>query len=247
MIAACVTLVAALVTGVSPPVAAGPADDPVTDAATDARAEAARGEALFLERRFDDASAAYERAYELQPLPEFLFARARSEQEAHRCAKAIEIYELFKETNPPVSDVDRANMEIGRCHSEARIADPPAPRPEPAAVAPPPAVTKDAPPKPAPRATWIHDAVGGGMLGAGLIVLATGLGLFFAGDAMDRRADRAATTDDFRKLTGRARPLRGVGIAGISVGSVLLVAAITRFAIVARKARRSRDRSMSAR
>lgn len=242
MIAACVTLVAALLTGASPPAdGTAPVSDPMADAATSAEAEAARGEALFLERRFEEASAAYERAYELKPTPAYLFARARCEQEAHRCAKAIEIYERFKETNPSVSDLDRANMEIGRCHSEV---GPAAPRPKPAVVAPAPPIAVDPPlpppPPPPPPPNAIHDPVGGGLLGAGLIVLATGLGLFFAGDATNRRADRAATTDDFRKLTGRARTLEGVGIAGISVGSVLLVAAITRFAIVARRAKRAR-------
>src|SRR5215210_4764777 len=137
MIAACVTLVAALVTGVSPPaVAASPTEPAIAEAPTDARTEAARGEAAFALGRFEEASAAYARAYALEPVPAFLFARARSEQEAGRCAAAIEVYRAFIDTGPPAPDIDRANLEIGRCYGETRNVEPPPPRLQPAAVAP---------------------------------------------------------------------------------------------------------------
>ena len=242
MIALCVTLVAALVVGGSPPVGVASPESAPASTAMDARDEAARGEALFAEGRFDEASAAYGRAYALDPFPPFLFARARSEQEAGRCADAIDLYREFIATGPPAPDVDRANMEIGRCYPETRTADPPAPRVEPSARAP-----ADAPPaeprtRPRPNPRWIHDPVGGGVLGAGLVVLATGLGLFFAGDAAGHKAADAATTDDFRPKIRHARALEGTGIAAMSVGSALLVAAITRFAVVARKHKRARAR-----
>jgi tetratricopeptide (TPR) repeat protein len=245
MIAARITLVAMLFASAGAPAhAMAPAGDVVAPqpAVADpqaARTEAARGEALFAEGRFDEASAAYERAYELDPFAPFLFARARSEQEAGRCDSAIELYRQFIATQPPQADVDRANMEIGRCYGETRAADPP---PRDAPVPPPIPVKPPADPPAPPRDAWHKDPAGGALLGVGLVVLATGLGLFLAGDATHQRAAQAETTDAFRKQIGRGRALVGSGIAGISLGSALIVGAIARYAVLARKARRARAR-----
>lgn len=243
MMAVTLTLATVLLVRLGSPAGEASPEAPVADAADAdaARSEAARGETLFAEQRFEEASAAYERAYALDPFAPFLFARALCEQKAGRCEAAIDLYREFIATEPPQMDVDRANMEIGRCVTETAAAGPLPPPAEEVAIAQPADRPRPSHPPP-PSIAWHRDPAGAALLSVGLVALASGLGLFLAGDASGRRADRAQTTDDFRLMVGRARALHGTGIAGISVGSGFIIGAIARYAIVSRKGRRARTR-----
>lgn len=230
---------AALSFALAEPPLAHAAPDPTEASATldpkAAREFAAQGEAEFEQGHYDEASAAYRQAYEHDPVPVFLFAWARSEQEAGRCRGAIEIYQHFIAAGPPAGDVDRAHLEVGRCYRRLEAAAEEAEDSPLAEADPPPEAD---PPEPAsPRAAWVRDAWGGGLLAAGVVGLATGTGLYLQAHADRRRAERATTTDEFRSASERATRFSAGGIAGFALGSALVVGAVVRYALVARQSR----------
>lgn len=227
---------------------AGPSDsaEPPGDPRERARALARRGEASFSAGRYDEASEAYRDAHGLDPVPFFLFAWARSEQEAGRCQEAIELYQRFIATGPPPEDVDRANLEVGRCYgqlssgasaaeaeseSESEAESEAEVSPE---VDPEPTLADD--PR-RPRAPWLRDPWGGVMLATGVAVISVGTGLYLQAQVDARRAARARTTDEFRSASRRATVLSGGGIAGFSVGSALVVGAVVRYVVVGTRPR----------
>ncbi len=202
-----------------------------------ARSMAAQGEAAFSEGRYDAASEAYRQAYALDPVPIFLFAWARSEQEAGRCEQAIEVYQRFIASGPPAEDVDRANLEVGRCYGELSAAKP-EPEPEPEPQVQPQPEPESPPDEPRTvRAPWLRDPWGGALFAAGVAGLGTGLGLYFQATVEERRAQQAATTDEFREASRRATTLSGAGIVGFAVGGALVVGSVIRYAVVARRPR----------
>ncbi|MCA9708360.1 MAG: hypothetical protein KDK70_21095, partial [Myxococcales bacterium] len=69
--------------------------------------------------------------------------------------------------------------------------------------------------------------------------LSVGTGLYLQALADDRRAAKAGTTDEFRTASQRALTLSGAGIAGFTVGSALVVGAVVRYVVVARRRPRS--------
>ncbi len=208
-----------------------------------ARALAGEGEAHFVAGRYDEASDAYRRAHALHATPLFLFAWARSEQEAGRCDHAIELYQQFLSTGPPPADTDRANLEVGRCYGqlpqgteppvEGEPDDTPVVEPEPEDEGEP--LPRSAEREREPSAPWLRDPWAGAMLATGVTTLAVGAGLYLQARSDDRRARGASTTDEFRAATSRATRFSAGGIVGFSVGGALVAGAVIRYAIVGRR------------
>lgn len=210
----------------------------------------AEAEAAWLDERWDDASVAFERAYEATGDATFLYTRAQAEKRAGRCETAIELYEAFIESAPPAKAETSARELIEECKAElpepppaevSPVPDPTAGDPtladSPASPTPTPATTTD---EPTPTRPWYRDPWGGVLVGAGVAVAATGGVLVGVAHA---RADDAGDAPDDRafgdELQG-ARRLETGGAIALGVGGALLVAGIVRWAVLGT---RGRDRS----
>lgn len=82
-----------------------------------------RGMASFAVDRYDEAIAAFQAGFLLDPRPELLFNIAQAERKAHRKAQAVEYYQRYLDLRPAAPD--RAQVE--RSIAELRAPPPPAP------------------------------------------------------------------------------------------------------------------------
>ena len=186
------------------------------------------------------ASDALAEAYQLDPNPYFLFGRGRLTSEAGDCDEAVRLMREFLERYPDADGTEAARKEIEQCGATVEEPEPePEPEPAPPPVVPPP---EDPPLQPvdAPR-PWYRDPVGGALLGAGLVPLAVGAGLY-AGARIEhgRRAD-AETTDAFRASMRRTRAFEISGITLMAVGGSLVVGSIIRYSVYAARHERPRE------
>jgi tetratricopeptide (TPR) repeat protein len=156
-----------------------------TDAA---RALFKRGTMQYAAGHYRDALGMFEQAKAIRPLPAFDFNIAKCHEQLGELAAAIAAYERYAATQP--GDVDEVR---------ARVADLRARMPPPPAVASPPPVASPPTATPTPsaappsshrsRTLTIAGAVTGG---AGLALVAAGIGLGVDGD---KRADALTAAD----------------------------------------------------
>ena len=59
-----------------------------------------RGRAAYEAEDFDKADELFEKAYEIEPTPELLYARAQSKRLGGHCDQAVPLYSEFLSTNP---------------------------------------------------------------------------------------------------------------------------------------------------
>jgi tetratricopeptide (TPR) repeat protein len=138
--------------------------------AEQAREQYERGIVAYNLERFDDAIAAFTRAYELDPAPTLLFNIAQSRWKKGENERALFYYRRYLEADPGAAN--RATVEArireleGARRAPVAAAPPPAP-PAPApvvtpAAAPPMFVRETAPPPPPPplyRRPWFWGVV----------------------------------------------------------------------------------------
>jgi len=103
---ALVLLFAAAAPSLPPPAWAGP---PPRDEATDkARTLFSHAEALYTLERWSEALAEYERAFEIKPLPGFLFNIAQCHRQLGNYAKAAYFYGAYLDKNPKAPNRETA-------------------------------------------------------------------------------------------------------------------------------------------
>jgi tetratricopeptide (TPR) repeat protein len=227
----------ALIVAFAATLAAGPVvAEPVAPAtAAKARALFEQGIARFGARDFEDAIAAFEASYKLDPRPEVLFSLAQAERQSGDCPTAVALYRKFLATDPPARHADAARDGIGKC--ERALASRPldVAAPEPAAPeqasAPGPTPVPAPPPtsSPAPRAAW-RTPVGLALLGGGALGLGGGAALFVAARKAAGEADDAARYDDYVARMDRAESRQrlafivgGAGAALVATGAIVLL------------------------
>lgn len=202
-----------------------------------ARALFDEGLAHFQAREYEAAIEAFDRAFALDPRPEYLFAQAQAERLSGDCPSAIVLYRRFLELSPPEKHARAANEAIDRCEralasrpEHGAPVEPEPPHDSDASAAPPALDLEPVPPQPRePRAPWYHDPVGGALLGAGVIGLAVG-GVYFAKSSSDASAARdAADYDSYIELMDRAESRRTIAWIGLGAGAGLAVAAGLRY------------------
>lgn len=195
--------------------------------------EAHAAETAAAEGRWDDASAAFGRAYDASGDPRYLYARAQVERLGGDCKAALPLYEAFVQTEPDAASLDAANGFLALCREEV---GPPEPEPvEPIALADPEPVPTVVEPSPAPVRPWYRDPWGGALVGTGAVAVAVcgvlvGVG-FRTADAAEQAPDDRAFGDEI----DRARRLTIAGVATAGVGGALLTAGIVRWALQAKK------------
>lgn len=203
----------------------------------EARALFDEGLAHFQAREYEAAIEAFDRAFALDPQPEYLFAQAQAERLSGDCPSAIVLYRRFLELSPPEKHASAAHEAIDRCEralasrpEDGAPAEPEPPHDADASAAPPSLDLEPVPSQPRePRAPWHHDPVGGALLGAGVIGLAVG-GVYFAKSSSDASAARdAADYDSYIDLMDRAESRRTIAWIGLGAGAGLAVAAGLRY------------------
>ncbi|HWB80833.1 MAG TPA: tetratricopeptide repeat protein [Nannocystaceae bacterium] len=207
-------------------VLAAPAADPRADNVHYRAAETA-----FAEGRWEDAIAALERAYDLDPRPEFLFMMAQVLREHDRCDDAIARYREFIATAPPREDVLSAQAGLQLCG--AREPEPTS-LPPPVVDVPPPQPLAPPPPRRKPGADPLLHA----LVWPGLAIAVAGVGMLVGAHARIARAERAPTEPEFERIARGSPALSQAGIALTSIGSALVVGGLVRLAVVRRRAQR---------
>jgi hypothetical protein len=215
-------------------VAAGPApDDP-----------ARRAEAAFTAGDYEAAASAAAEAHVATGDPKYLYAQAQAERFGGRCDLAVEHYRSFI-TLVPSSDATLAAQDnIAEC--EALLAAAPAPAPvEPLGPAEPEPADE---PVDAPRPRhWARDPVGGVLVGAGVVVLGVGGGLYGQAKADERAAMRATDVVAYGERIDRAYTLSRVGVPVMIIGGALVVGGVVRWVVLARRNARSQNLARIAR
>ncbi len=216
--------------------------DPEAKAAFDA------AQAAFEAEDFAEASKQLERAYMFEPEPELLYPWAQAERNLGHCDSAVDLYEKFIDTGPSERMAELARQNIARCEeTTAAEATPVEPEPAMDDEPPPPRVeprsdtrieTRPVPIKPVGR-----DVAGGVLVGVGGAAAIVGAALL--GTAA-RQAKQTYDVDDnatYLDMRARTVTLQRAGLAMLVTGGVLVVAAVVRYGVVARK-RKNADVAM---
>ena len=195
--------------------------------ADDLRASGLRSYAVG---RYDEAIAAFQRGYQLDPRPDLLYALAQAQRMKGDCKAAVASYRAYLRTAPPERAALPARQNLERCERELSSAPPPVASPAPEVVMPP-----SAPASPPPR-RWQSDRAAPILLGLGAATLIAGGVSWGVGESGARSIADATTYSQFAAREANAGPYSGERIAGIvtlSVGGALAIAAAARWAWVA--------------
>lgn len=205
------------------------ADDPTAGPVPDVAASAVGPSAdawlrIGLERyergNFVGAIEAFERGYQREARPMFLFALGQAHRKRGDCDRARAMYDAFLATSPPQAQADAAIEQREMCEPP-----PPEPEPTPAPVAAPPAprvlviehATRTTP--------WYRDPIAVGSGGVTLALVGTGVGLWLAADRAANDAAAATTYDRHVQLRERAESRQLA--AGITFGAAAVTTAVT--------------------
>lgn len=186
------------------------------------------------------------RAYELSGDPSYLYAQGHAERFLGNCDKALALYaRVLVLVEDRGSDLEQSARESTRlCEQEIGKADP-----KPAPVVPTPVRDEPVPERvvvdqapveqdePRPAKRWHRDALGGVLIGVGVAGLAAGTAVLVASSSATRSADSAIDEATYADERSRATTLRWAGASTLAVGGALVVGAITRYAVVAKRLR----------
>lgn len=212
-----------------------------------ARGDAARrAEAAFDAGDYDAAAEAAAEAYVAEGDPIYLYVRAQAERFGGRCEPAIEHYRQFIEAVPRGEAAEAARANIAECEQVLARAEPvPAPvaplepvEPEPPVETEPDTEAADASDR---GAHWARDPLGGALVGAGVVALAVGGGLYGRARVDERAAMQASNVVDYGERIDRAYTLGRAGLPVMIVGGALVVGGVVRWVVLARRSPRERS------
>jgi tetratricopeptide (TPR) repeat protein len=210
---------------------------PASDDPREGNVHYREAQTAFDEGRWEDALAALDRAYRLDPRPEYLFMQAQVLRTHERCPEAIARYREFLATAPPREDVLSAQAGLSLCGvTETEVAAPAAPAPAPVHVDPP---TDELPRRRA-------DPIAHALIWPGLAIAGVGTGLLVGAHTRIARAQRADSEPEFERLAGPSPALGKAGIALLSIGGAVLIAGLVRQIVVSRRAKKARGRAVMA-
>ena len=204
----------------------------------------AQVEALFAEEKYNEAIEICREEYERGGNPVFLYVEAQAERFRGNCDRAVELYVrvLAEASEGDMKDNARDNIEVCAEQLKTDTREEPKPEPEPPPPKVPPPEPEPQPPPDAPadrRAPWWRDPAGGVLVGIGAVSIATGGGLLVGGAARRRAADAEGDEAAFIDGHAFARRLTIAGAIVTGVGAALMVGGIIRYAVVARRPRRT--------
>lgn len=169
---------------------------------------------------YDAAAALLQRAYELEPKSDTLFALAQAERLGGRCPAAIPHY---KKLLSELKDLDVAKLvqsNLSLCVKDEPVLDP---KPTP------PIQTPAAPPKVVVRVERKSDKLAVAMFATGTLSIGAAIGFYVASrDNRDAALD-ARTIEDNRRFNDRADLQTGVALVAGTVGLGLASYAVVRW------------------
>ncbi|MCH9684438.1 MAG: hypothetical protein K0V04_23590 [Deltaproteobacteria bacterium] len=211
---------------------------------------AQRTEDAFEAGQYDIAAAAAAEAYEAHGDPVYLYMQAQSERLGDHCQQAIAHYEQFLRIVPEGAAAQASRENIAECEQRLASASPPVEEATPTQEARP---STEIPAEPASPRTpvdrrqdrrWYRDPWGGALVGAGVVALGVGAGLFGQARADERAADRATEVVSYGERIDRAYTLSRIGVPVMITGGVLVAAGVVRWIVVgSRGSARTRTRA----
>lgn len=241
-------LVTLLMAAPGPALARSPVSESAASEASDARHEA---EAAFADERYDDAAAAFERAYAVAPHPTDLFNLGRVREEQGALAAALEHYEAFAE-QPRLSLAQR-DAAAERIEVLRKLVQPkPDATPVPVAAPVRNTDTDTGPAKDnAGRPLIISGAV---LTGVGMVTaIAGGVGVGLVArrntDSLDRLSGgenpTRLTLAESEELHAQGRNAEALQITFLAAGSAVALAGVALLAVGIRAQRDSRRASVT--
>ena len=208
--------------------------------------ETAADHAAVADRQYADgffaaASASYASAFELEPLPEYLYGWAQSERRAGNCPRAVELYREYVAQDVSEAAREAAQKNALRCGANLDEPVTPAPAPEPAPEPEPEPDPTAGTADEVPSTSWKQDAPAISLLATGgAIAIVAGV---LGGSARNqrRRAERADVEADYAVHIERSTRLRTGAIVCATIGSAAIVGGIVRYVLVARANRQTTE------
>ena len=205
--------------------------------------ETAADHAALADRQYADgfyaeASASYASAFELEPMPEYLYGWAQSERRAGNCPRAVELYREYVSHDVSEAGREAAQKNALRCgvNLDEPVEPVPPLDPDPPPDSDPPRQT---PPDDVPPDHWSKDAPAISLLATGGAI-AIVAGVLGGGAATERRrAERADVEADYATHIERSTRLRTGAIVCATIGGAAIVGGIVRYVLVARANRRA--------
>jgi hypothetical protein len=174
--------------------------------------------------KYADAAAALEKAYQLAPKPDTLFALAQAERLAGDCKSAAVHYHKVIEQIGDLNVVRLVQQNLGLCEKFDPPPPPPPPAAAPAAAVPPQIITKTV-----VREVDRTDKLAVLSAAGGALALGAAGGLWVAGSANRSGASSALTLDAANRLNNRAQIDEVGAIAAAAVGVGLFAVAVYRW------------------
>jgi tetratricopeptide (TPR) repeat protein len=220
------------------PAARAQADDDPSAMSVEARTHLELGLAHYRAKDYEAAIREFRAGFAIDPRPELLFAMAQAERLSGDCISALSGYRMFLDSNPPEAQAAAARAAIEKCEvalgeaarrlDAGRAAQPPtaAPAGDDTGPAATQAVAAD------PRAgsdeigrPWYRDPIGAGLLGAGVVSAAVGVGFYVASASDEAAAEDAATYGEYADAIDRAERRRTIAWVGLTAGAGLATGA----------------------
>jgi tetratricopeptide (TPR) repeat protein len=208
------------------------------------------GLALFQKGEYAKAIVEFKAAYDLDPAPKILFARAQAERLGGDCDTAIDLYEKYLTMSPTENQTAAAREAMklcdGKTHPKQTTQTPPAhddvtaPPPAEIHTEPPPSVAPEIPP-PAispsstqvepPRPWYRRHPIGAALSAVGAISIGVGAGYLISANAAKHRAEDEMNRDDFIAALDRANTRRKTGLGFVVIGGALVTAGLLEIAL----------------
>ena len=233
----CVAVASVLALSLPPSALAGPPAQTVEQAKTALR----QGQAAYDRGDFAAAMESFERAYELDPQPVYLYPWAQAARNAGDCTLSRELYQRFLDSGVQGDARKAAEQNMTRCEPEPEPA--PVPEPEPEATLPPdddPTAPTDVTTHP-PDERRKPDALGVVLLSTGAVAAAAGVAVLGISGARIAEQSDATDHDRFDELDRSIDRLQIAGGITLGVGAALLLGGAIRLGRV----RRTRGRAVA--
>lgn len=166
-------------------------------------------------QRYENASALLAQSFEKNPQPQALFAWAQSERFLFHCEKAAALFDRFIAMSQTEQQTAAAELAKRRC-----VASPVGPTVVPLPATPVTAFW---------RPVWYKDILGGSLCAAGVVTIASGVGLIVSAQGLAGEAQAADTLGASQELRSQSERRWNWGVGTSLVGALLFSGGIGRY------------------
>jgi hypothetical protein len=188
---------------------APPPSQPAIQLKPDAQPHFEAGMKAYAAKDFETASRELGLAYDADPAPSLLFARAQALRQAGHCDQALPVYHQYLDTLPNDAQIAamRPGMEICDKELAARV-----------------------PPKPEPR-PWYLDPIPDALVGGGAVSAGVGITYFVMASHSKTSSERATDRNSFVHYLDEANSRRTIGGVALGLGAALVAGGVVMFVL----------------